>query len=152
MAQAHFVKKARKDNPAVKAGESYWWWQFAYGKKVYSKTKPTRSQLTGSFFLSELYAIQDEIVVMTDPTDLPDLMERIETLRYECEGSLENMPEHLQETSDSGILLQERIDALEAWYDELDGIDTEYDPDGDIDQVEWLDDTLSEIQNCEVMV
>ena len=47
----------------------------------------------------------------------------------ECEESLENMPESLRETSASGETLQERIDALGEWIDELDGIDTDIDED-----------------------
>lgn len=153
MARAHFVKKARKDNPAVKAGESYYWWQFPYRAKQYSKTAPTRSQLTSSFFLSELYSIQDEIEAMTEPSGLPELISRIEELGYECENSLENMPEHLQETSDSGILLQERIDAMGDWASELEGVDIEPDPEfADDDMEEWLEKVMDEIRDCEPMI
>jgi len=30
MARAHFVKKARKDNPVALKGESYWWWELRF--------------------------------------------------------------------------------------------------------------------------
>ncbi len=56
MARAHFVKKARKDNPAagIKAGDSYYWWKFRRGGKHYSKTAPRPSQLTQSEYLRRL--------------------------------------------------------------------------------------------------
>jgi len=38
MPRVHFVKKARKDNSAAKAGESYYWWKFRYRGR-----RPTRS-------------------------------------------------------------------------------------------------------------
>ena len=59
MPRVTFVKKARKDNPVAKKGEPYYWWQFAFGTKQYSKTQPARSQLTQSSFLSQLYELQD---------------------------------------------------------------------------------------------
>lgn len=134
MTRLHFVKKARKKNPAVKKGESYYWWQFRYGPKRYSKEKPRRSQLTQSDFLSQLYELEDEIAEAApeSPEDLESLrdewVQRIEDLRDECQEKLDNMPEQLQE-SDSGQLLQERIDALEEWSNAIGGIDVDYDED-----------------------
>ncbi len=152
MARAHFVKKARKDNPAVKAGESYWWWQFAYRDRQYSKTQPKQSQLTQSSFLSELYSIQGDIELIVNPENLPEIMDRIDELRDECENSLENMPEQLQETSDSGIMLDERITALGDWHTELDGIDIDPGDLKDEDLTEWLEETLDEIKGCSVFL
>ena len=43
MPRVNYVKKARKNNPAVKRGESYFWWKFRYGGKQYSKTRPRQS-------------------------------------------------------------------------------------------------------------
>lgn len=127
MPRVHFVKKARKDNRVVKAGESYYWWKPRYGGKRYSATYPKPSQVVSSAFLSEVYAIQEELVEISYPEELDELRERVSELREECEYSLGNMPEHLQETSTSGELLQARIDSLESWYDELDRIDIEID-------------------------
>ena len=152
MAKAHFVNKARKDNPAVQKGESYWWWKFRFGSKRYSATKPTRGQLTQSYFYQTLYGIQDDITAMDDPTQLEDIMAAIEELRDECECSFDNMPGQLQDTSDSGIMLEQRIYELGNWHSELDGIDT--DP-GDLDGAdleEWLEEVLNEIQACEINV
>jgi len=88
MARAHFVKKARKDNPVCKAGESYWWWQFAYGPKQYSKEKPQPSQLTQSEFLGQMYELNDEISRLGC-----DSVDDIETLESEVESIVERLRE-----------------------------------------------------------
>ena len=126
MPRVHHVRKARKSysNDGIEKGDSYYWWQFAFGRKIRSKTKPVRSQLTQSGFLSNLYDLQDglanrftDIYAIAD--DKQNLYDELEGMKQECEDSLENMPEGLRETSSSGELLQERIDALEEWLDEL---------------------------------
>lgn len=150
MTRAHLVKKARKDNPVVKKGESYFWWQFPYGSKQYSKTQPTRSQLTQSGFLQTLYVIEDNLNF--DPEDLEasrdNLVSELEQLRDECQESLDNMPEHLQDTSSSGEILQERISQLEDWISQLEGVEVE--PDSFLEEV--MDDTsLSEEEREEAI-
>lgn len=67
MPRVHYVKKARKDNPAVKAGEPYYWWKFRYGGKRYSRTRPTRSQLTQSDKLARIYSCEDSIWAISTP-------------------------------------------------------------------------------------
>ncbi len=119
MPRVHHVKKARKDNPAVKKGESYYWWKFRYAGKRYSKTRPKSSQLTQSEFLSRLYAIDEQ----DTPWSLEDLKDELESLQEMCEDSLQNMPEQLQDSSESGQLLQERIDGLEDWIGQLDSLE-----------------------------
>lgn len=125
MAKVHFVKLARKDNPVAKKGESYYWWRHAFKAKEYSKTKPTEIQTTSSPFRKELLKIQADIQNMTDPEVLDDIMDRIRSLADECEQNLANMPEHLQDTSESGQLLLDRYDTLNNWADELETVDRE---------------------------
>lgn len=133
MARAHFVKKARKDNSVVKKGESYYWWKFNFGSKRYSKTSPSRSQLTQSAFLGQMYDLEDRIsgTSIEDQTDaegqIADLTADLENLRDECQDSLDAMPEHLQETSSSGELLTERVENVEEMVSELENIDVEID-------------------------
>jgi len=128
MPRVHYVKKARKDNPAVKAGEPYFWWKFRYGGKRYSKTRPRNSQLTQSAYFSSVYSLQEyvEDFELEDPTDMETLVDevrsQIEDLRDETQSSLDNMPESLQ-YSPTGELLQERVDALDNVESELDYID-----------------------------
>ena len=128
MARANFVKKARKDNPACKKGESYYWWKFRFGSKNYSKTKPRQSQLTQSDFLSQIYGICETIEDMTIESnfenEIDEIKSELETLQSECEEKRDNMPEQLQDTG-SGELLQERYDSIDEMMSELDGIDTE---------------------------
>lgn len=134
MARANFVKKARKDYPehGVKKGESYWWWKFNFSRiKYISKEKPSRSQLTQSSFFSTLWAIEDGMGerfaghVCSDDiqNELDNLISEIEELRDEVQGNKDNMPYQLQE-SDTGQMLQERVEGLENWINELNGIDT----------------------------
>lgn len=125
MPKVHLVKKARKDNPAVKAGESYYWWKFRYGGKRYSRAYPRPSQLTQSPFLSTVYAIEEGIGDSIDESAAQDIINELELLREECECSLDNMPDQFRDTSESGILLQERIDNLDQWIEEIECIDWE---------------------------
>jgi len=138
MPRVHHVRKARKSYPHdnITAGQEYWWWQFAFGAKIRSNKPPVRSQLTQSGFLSNLYDMQDGMAnrfidIDSIADDKQVLYDELEQMKQECEDSLENMPEGLRETSSSGELLQERIDALDEWLDELDGVDTDYDEDLD---------------------
>lgn len=129
MARANFVKKARKDNPAVKKGESYYWWQFRHGPKRYSKTRPRPSQLTQSPYYSTIRSLveQCEDAIVTDEDQAEELRDamrdELETAQSECQDSLDNMPDSLQ-YSPTGELLQERIDACDNAISELDMLDS----------------------------
>ena len=126
MPRVHFVKKARKDNPIVKKGESYYWWKFRFGGKRYSKTRPKRSQLTQSSFLANLWDLEDSIPNEMSEEDVNSFISELEALKEECEYSLDNMPEQLRDTSESGYLLRERIDNLDDWINELYSIDFDH--------------------------
>lgn len=136
MARANFVKKARKDieGTDIKAGESYYQWKFNFSKtKHTSKTPPKASQLTQSSFLSTLYGIQERIAeyVSGSVDDFisfkDEIAGEVESLKDDCQNSLDNMPEHLQESSSSGELLRERIDALENWQSEIESVECDFD-------------------------
>lgn len=139
MPRVTFVKKARKAVPAaqIEVGDSYYWWQFAFSPKSYSKTRPRRQQLTKSAYLQTLYDIEDAIGDLeagdTLPDDIADIAGQLRDLASECEGSLENMPEGLRDGV-AGQLLQERVDSCNNAADELENIDTdmeEFDPEFD---------------------
>ena len=127
MPKVTFVKKARKDIPGsnIKKGDSYFWFKFRFGPKYCSKTRPNRSQLTQSAFLSAWYDFEDEVNAMAgiDEDGVQELIGRAEEMRDECQSSLDNMPEQLQESSDSGNTLRERIDELDNFISELETID-----------------------------
>ena len=137
MPRVHFVKSARKAIPEydIKVGDSYYHWKFRYGGKRVSKTYPKPSQLTQSYYLQQLYDIQDRVQSLSNLTDADDLQtefdnikSELENLRDEQQSSLDNMPEHLQESSSSGQMLQERIETLENAINDFDGIDvSDYD-------------------------
>jgi hypothetical protein len=142
-----------RDQIMIDVGDSYYWWAFKNGPKQYSINKPRRSQLTRSEFLSGLYELEDEIAEYelkdiqveettedTLQTDMDEWVSRIEELRDGCQDRLDNMPEGLQESSDSGMLLQERIDGLNDWITDLGAVDLSIDDNEDFkEQVveEW---------------
>lgn len=148
MARAHFVKKARKDNPVVSKGESYWWWQFRFGPKRYSATQPRASQLTQSEFLGTIYGLQEQIEDLKLEDDWKEqAREFVESLKGDIEeagstveDNLSNMPEGLQE-GDTGQMMQERIDACEQWASELEGLDP--------DDYETAEDFMTELEGMQ---
>lgn len=135
MPRVNFVKKERKANKeyGIKKGDSYYWWKFNFGPKIVSKTPPKRSQLTRSDFLSQLYDLEDSIgEFQADSEDdirsgIEEFTGMIDDLINECQERLDNMPDHLRESSSSGQTLQERIDQLESWKSDLESVDTTVD-------------------------
>lgn len=128
MPRVHTVQKARKDQPehGISKGDTYYWWKFRNSGKQVSKQYPTKSQLTQSDFLQSVYELENSIGCFTWASveeEVEDLIEELSELVETCRESLENMPEHLQESSPTGEILQERIDNLEMWVDGLLNID-----------------------------
>jgi hypothetical protein len=123
MARAHYVKSARKDNPVAKKGEPYWWWKPMVGgrggAKRYSKTQPTRSQLTQSEFLSGLYDIEDgSMADAQTPEDFRDVAQALRDLGQEQQDKYDNMPDGLQQ-GNTGQMIEERAQNCESWADEI---------------------------------
>ena len=150
MTTLHFVKKARKDIPeaGIKKGDSYYWWQFAFGRKQASKEHPRRSRyMTQSPYLSQIYDIEDDMAALTvsdvNENCLDEFTSAIENIIDEAQSSLDNIPDQLKDAS-AGAQLQEYIENLEQWQSDLEGIDLDNTDDGDFDdeaQSEW--DSLS---------
>lgn len=138
MPRVHFVNKARKDNPAVKKGESYYWWEFRYGGKRYSATHPRQSQLTQSEFLSQMYSFQEQLEDATSIEDIAGLPDEIRQLGEEQTEKKDNMPESLQ-YGPTGELLDERAEAMETWASELEDIINESDDADDEEREELLE-------------
>jgi gas vesicle protein len=138
MPRVTHVKKARKDNPVCKAGESYYWWKFRYGGKHYSLTRPRPSQLTQSAYYSGIRGLMEQIedTEVNDNDDFTSLRDEVsselETIRDECQENLDNMPEQLQDAP-TGELLQERIDACENAQSEVECADEFDEEEPDID-------------------
>jgi hypothetical protein len=123
MARA-FHKKAAKDYPqhGIAKGDMYWFAEVKTGPRssrtIRSKNPIPRSQLTSSSFLSTAYDLSDRLDACQTKQDLEDIKSEFEDLREETQGSLDNMPDGLQQGS-TGELLQERIDQCEALVGEL---------------------------------
>ena len=156
MARATLVKAARKDYPAqgIKKGESYYWWKFRFGGKHFSKTPPKQSQLTGSEFLSSVYAALESLEDLGKDREAAALAirqasEDIQEAVDQVEDNLGNMPDGLQE-GDTGQMMQSRIDDggqlasnLEQIADDLDGLPDEEAEEGE--SPEDLAERLAEI-------
>lgn len=142
MPRVTFVKSARKPRPeiGVEIGDSYYWWKFMRGPRMNSKTPPRPSQLTRSEFMGPYLEIFEAIEDM-EPGDLedglPQAVSDLESLRDETQDKLDNMPEGLQE-GDTGQLMQERIEAVEAAIDTLGDLVSRAE-DGDFEGEDWED-------------
>jgi hypothetical protein len=143
MPRVNHVKRARKDNPVCKKGESYYWWQFAFSSKSFSLTRPRPSQLTRSAYYSPLCAAQEQVEDATcdsvdSLTECRDgAVSTLEEMRDEQEEKIQNMSEHGLEYTPSGEMIQERYDALEEAISELENIDCDledYDEDSEEDE------------------
>lgn len=138
----------KDDRLIVSKGESYYWWKFAFGPKIISKVKPRRSQLTRSAFLSDLYDFQDgaDQSTASSVTDLESLKDewvlRLEEMRDMCQDSLDNMPEQLRESSESGMVLQDRIEQLDDAINSLESVDVDAD---ELSPSEFEDEVRSEL-------
>lgn len=129
MPRVTFVKSARKDNPAVSKGESYYWWKFRNRGKQYSKTRPRPSQLcTGrkSEVMAEQESLSDSI---SDNNDMEEIKasaeacaERFRELGAEYEESADMMPEALQ-YGEQAENMREMNSMLEMAADELEAVD-----------------------------
>jgi len=141
------VKKARKAQPeiGVAVGEPYYHWSRMIGgrgQKFKSKERPTRQQLTGSPFMSQLFDLEDlQAAIIANGYDdveayVEQLVGEIRSLQDDTQGSFDNMPDSLQQ-GETGQLLEERAAALEAWAIELESLDVE----------QGLDDYMTELEN-----
>lgn len=150
------------DKILIHKGESYWTWCFMNQSPHYSKIQPRASQLTQSSFYQEYYSIQERIEDFSpERADeisyfVEEIISSLEDLREQCQDSLDNMPEQLQD-SDTGQMLQERIDECDNLISDFESLDTEYSSDEEVsgdndseeisdEEQEWLDSVLSEIQ------
>jgi len=121
----------------IKVGEEYYRFslsRFQALRILCLACKPTRSQMTGSEFLSTMYAIEDdeirgvtiEAIAEDGQNVLDNIVGQLEELRDETEEKRENMPEQLQDAP-TGEILQNRVDSVEEMLSELEDIDLEID-------------------------
>lgn len=136
MPKVHYVKAARKDNPAVKKGQPYYHWSFFRGPTMYSATPPRKSQITGSEKLSRAYALQERVEDLgghLTRTDLEGVQAQCDTVRSELEGIAQEIRDLAQEYTDSADAIrenfsesptaddcEEKATELEGWADTID--------------------------------
>jgi hypothetical protein len=120
-------QRATKDYPnnGIKKGDMYYKWEFRFGGTFRSLTPPRPSQLTQSKMSGALAAgeaLDDALGAATTIEDIISAIEEaigsIEEVRDEYQEGLDNMPEGLQQSS-SGEAIQEKIDGLQGWVDDL---------------------------------
>lgn len=154
MMRVHFVKKARKDvSEEIHAGDSYYWWKFRRGGKRVSKTPPKRSQLTMSGFLGSLYDLEDDFIAKLSADEfleeaMQEISSTLQDMADECQSSLDNMPEGLQQ-GDTGQLLQERIDGCSSASQEFESIQFD-DKEDDEKEEDYWERKLEEVQSISI--
>ena len=145
------------DTILIHKGESYWTWAFMNGPQLYSKECPRQSQLTQSEFLSTYYSIMEEVEDWEPESQDEDALEEfisiiteeLGDLRDETQDRLNNMPESLQ-YSDTGQLLQERIDECDSLISDFEAVDTTPDYDEEAtgeEKAEWWECKVQEIKD-----
>lgn len=120
-----YFQTARKEYTCEKChktigkGQKYFRIEGMYMKPRFRCTdcKPERSELTTSDYLAWLWDLQDHLEERYDFSD-PDIAEQIagdlNDKADELQNQLDNMPEQFQETSDSAMTLQNRIESLQS--------------------------------------
>ena len=140
MPRVHHVKSARKDNPVAKVGESYYWWEFRFGGKKFSRTPPRRSQLTQSEKLGRAYELaerMDDIPLDTDfdhdslkeavenfVSILESITQDIQELAGEYRESAENIRASFSE-SPTADDCEEKAEELDGWVIEIESASSE---------------------------
>lgn len=134
MAKIQKVNKCRKEQKCGKCGKTievgspYYYAEPAFRAKIVRCAscglKPYET--SSSEYIQTIGALQDNWSNEYDIDEsTPDsIISTLEELKDTAEDSLYNMPEQLQE-SDSGMILQDRIDALGSAIDELQSIDVD---------------------------
>jgi len=159
--------KCKRCQREIKPGENYYHYTRRFsriGKGVRythcSEHRPRPTDLSSSP-MAEIYEAQEDAAKAIHAADncadmmqaIEDLKSVVEDVKSRAEDSLENMPEGLRESSDSGNTLQERIDALDSYISELENVsveDTEPEEGEDAEEGEStsLEDARSECDNA----
>jgi chromosome segregation ATPase len=139
-----YVKKAQKDNPAVKKGEEYWWVSMMTGPrsstKRYFSRPPRPSETTTSEYYSTCYEIQerfDSTLIEDSDTaesvasDLQSASDDLGDLAGELEEKHGSLEEHFPGGSPTMETIQQRMEALETLLSEIDDAVSE------IEAIDW---------------
>lgn len=134
MTKLHFVRRARKTyrGTGVKKGMPYWWWKFQKQPRRISLTKPPRSALVRSPFLSALLDLEDryeslngnrvceseeEVDDFNDEVD--EIASDLEQLAEECEEARSNMADKFPNGCPTMELLEQRVERCREIAEEL---------------------------------
>lgn len=149
------VKKSRKEcvcgrcRKVIPVGSSYFRGDLNFSKPV---IRCTECGLEGWEVTTSEYQLSvGEIVYRwsnnydADEAGRDNLVEDLENIKSEVEDRFDAMPDSLQ-YGDTGMLLQERIDGLDAAINELYEIDFDEESEESVDFAELIDNALSNIE------
>lgn len=129
MGKIQHIMKSRKENKCGKCralipvGSSYYKGIINFNPSIIrcEKCGLKNYEVTTSDYIREVGAIVEDWQESFEVQDgvWEEISSNLEEIMNDCSERLENMPEHLQEESEAGQLLQERIDGLESAMDEL---------------------------------
>ncbi|MCH9712694.1 MAG: hypothetical protein K0U20_08740 [Proteobacteria bacterium] len=162
MPRVHHVKKARKDNPVCKKGESYYWASFKTGPRSSTKrywlTRPKQSQLTLSK-MSGVYAADEAIdeTIRADMTGedissaIQDVITSVEEVRDEYQESYDNMQDAFPSGCPTMEEIEEKVDTLDGWISELENAANDADALDDAPDPEDFDDGMEDAEYYEAV-
>jgi len=159
MPRVTHVKSARKDNPACKKGESYYWWKFRYGSKHYSLTYPKASQLTQSEKLSAIYSAGESIEASPSGWGEPSTPEELEQIIGEINQTAEIIKDAAEQIREAGEGYRESAQNIEDGFghrtEKCDELDERADQcDNTADELESFGDEVetaaSDLESAEV--
>lgn len=143
--------KCRK---AIEPGQQYYSWSFRFGgtqRQHQDCGVPRASQLTQSKMSGVYSAIEtaeDGLAGASSTEDftslLSDCASEVDSVKEEYQDALDNMPESLQSSS-VGEEIQEKIEALETFSDELSNTDFEEREGGETKE-DWLEKLRTEAE------
>jgi len=91
-----FIKRANKDNPAVKKGESYYRWRGPNGIIGYSRTEPGRFDCPSSKYRRILYDAIKQLQTSVSPSVLDPLLEYLKIKKSYAERKLKQTDERIK--------------------------------------------------------
>lgn len=124
MPRVHFVKQSRKAHPGgIEKGDSYYWWEFRYGGVRYSKTYPSRSQLTQSK-KSEAYSAFEALEdIISNRESIEDVSSALDDYR----SALESIADEYREAAEPFGGEGENAERAEAYERAASDVDSYFD-------------------------
>ena len=105
-----------------------------------------RSRWETSEYLGRIYDLQDDFA--KGPVDIENVLSELDDIQYELQDKLDAMPYQLQD-SDSGQLLQERIDNIDYAKSDIESLQSDYDEINERTYEEYVDEFKADNEESE---